>query len=109
VTAKYRNRPCTVGAEKYRSQRERDRHQELVLLQRAGQIAGLTREVPFLLVVPVTIHGRRRPAVRYYADFVYSTNTGETIVEDCKGMRTPVYNLKRHLMMSVHGIEIRET
>lgn len=109
MTAKYRNRPCTVGAEKYRSQRERDRHQELVLLQRAGHIAGLTREVPFVLADAVTIQGRKRPALRYVADYVYCTADGQQVVEDCKGMRTPVYNLKRHLMKAVHGIEIKET
>ncbi len=62
---KYRNKPCSVGSEKYRSQRERDRHQELLLLQRAGQIAGLTREVPFELAPKVKIAGenRARPAL----------------------------------------------
>jgi hypothetical protein len=30
---KYRNKPCTVGGEKYRSQREAKRHQDLLLLQ----------------------------------------------------------------------------
>jgi hypothetical protein len=109
VRRKYGNKPCEINGEKYRSQRERDRHQELVLLQRAGQIAGLTREVPFVLADAVTIQGRRRPSLRYVADYVYCTADGQQVVEDCKGVRTPVYNLKRHLMMSVHGIEIKET
>ena len=56
----------------------------------------------------MTLYGRRRPAVKYKADFRY-IEKGETVVEDVKGMRTPVYNLKRHLMKAVHGIEIRET
>lgn len=109
VKRKYGNVPCAVGGESYRSQREAKRHQELVLLERGGYIAGLTREVQFVLADAVTIQGRRRPSVRYYADFVYTTNKGEMVIEDCKGVRTPVYNLKRHLMKAVHGIDIKET
>jgi hypothetical protein len=109
MTRKYGNKPCEVGGQKYRSQRERDRHMELQLLERAGQIAGLTREVPFVLADAVTIQGRKRPALRYYADFVYCTADGLHVVEDCKGVRTEAYRVKRHLMRSVHGIEIKET
>ena len=42
---KFRNVPTIIGAEKYRSKRERDRHQDLLLLQRAGKITGLAREL----------------------------------------------------------------
>lgn len=108
---KYHNKPCQVGAEKYRSQREAKRHQDLLLLQRAGQIAGLAREVPFVLAPGVRIEGeeRARPALRYVADFVYSeVASGAVVVEDAKGMQTPVYRLKKHLLATVHGIHVRE-
>jgi hypothetical protein len=108
---KYRNKPCTIGSEKYRSQRERDRHQALLLLQQAGLIAGLVREVPFELAPGVKIDGenRKRPAVRYVADFVYSdVKAGKIVVEDAKGMQTPVYRLKKHLMATIRGIHVRE-
>jgi hypothetical protein len=108
---KYRNRPCEVGAEKYRSQRERDRHQALLMLQKAGLIAGLVREVKFELAPRVFIDGekRARPAVRYIADFVYSdVKRGRVVVEDAKGMQTPVYRLKKHLMATIRGIHVQE-
>lgn len=108
---KYRNKPCTIGGEKYRSHREARRHQELLLLQRAGKIAGLTREVAFELAPGVKIDGedRKRPAVRYVADFVYSdVQAGKVVVEDAKGMSTPVYRLKKHLMATLRGIHVRE-
>lgn len=107
---KYGNRPQTIGLEKYRSQREAARHQKLMLWQKAGHIAGLTREVPFVLAPKVKIEGekRTRPAVRYVADFVYSTADGRQVVEDAKGMQTPVYRLKKHLMKTVHGIDVQE-
>lgn len=108
---KYHNKPCQIGAEKYRSQREAKRHQDLLMLQRAGHIAGLTREVPFVLAPAVRIEGekRARPAVRYVADFIYSdARTGRIVVEDAKGMQTPVYRLKKHLLATVHNIHVKE-
>ena len=108
---KYRNKPCSVGAEKYRSHRERDRHQTLLLMQKAGRIAGLTREVPFVLAPAVKILGepRARPALRYVADFCYSdARSGIVVVEDAKGMQTPAYRIKKHLMKTVHGIDVVE-
>ena len=107
---KYRNRPCQVGTEKYRSGRERDRHQDLLILQFAGQIAGLTREVAFVLAPGIKIEGekRARPALRYYVDFLYSTADGRIVAEDTKGVSTALYRAKKHLMATVHGIHVRE-
>ena len=107
---KYRNKPCQVGTEKYRSGRERDRHQDLLMLQFAGQIAGLTREVAFVLAPGVKIEGekRARPALRYYADFVYSTADGRIVIEDSKGRATELYRAKKHLMATVHNIHVKE-
>ena len=108
---KYRNTPTSIGAEKYSSKREAARHQELLLMQKAGSIAGLMLEVAFVLAPGVLIAGetRRRPAVRYVADFVYTdARTGMIVIEDAKGMQTPVYRLKKHLMKTVHGIDLVE-
>lgn len=108
---KYRNTPTTIGGEKYRSKREAARHQDLLLLQRAGQIAELRREVPYQLAPGVKIEGetRARPAIRYVADFTWvDVATGKPVVADAKGMSTDVFRLKKHLMAVVHGIHIRE-
>ena len=105
---KYRNKPCEFNGEKYRSQKERDRHLDLIQCEKVGLIADLKREVPFVLALSVKVQGRKRPALRYIADFTYTKPLGP-VVEDCKGVRTTAYNIKRHLMMSVHGVEIFET
>ncbi len=108
---KYHNKPQTIGAEKYRSKREMARHQALLTLQRWGHISGLTREVPFELAPGTRIEGesRKRPAVRYVADFVYTdVALGRVVVEDAKGVQTPVYRLKKHLMKTIHGIDVQE-
>lgn len=86
------------------SGREAERYYELRLLERAGKISGLRRQVPYVLIPAQK--GER--ACKYIADFVYMEN-GEEIVEDCKGYRTEVYRLKRKMMLYIHGIKIRET
>lgn len=107
---KYNNKPCQVGNEKYRSERERNRHLHLLLLQRAGRISGLTREVPFVLAPGIKINRekRARPALRYYVDFLYTSDKGIMVAEDAKGKATPLYRAKKHLMATVHGIHILE-
>ena len=58
------------------SGRELRRWQELELMQRAGEIMHLVRQVPFELAPSVVLGGRRKPAIRYVADFAYWTATG---------------------------------
>ena len=93
------------------SKREALRWRELTLLQRAGEIADLQRQVKYILVpAQVDENGNvAERAVSYVADFVYrDAHSGEKVVEDAKGMRTRDYIIKRKLMRYVHGIEIRE-
>lgn len=46
---------------------------------------------------------------KYIADFVYTDNeTGQTVVEDTKGVQTKEYIIKRKLMLYLHGIRIKE-
>ena len=94
----------------YASRKEHRRANELKLLQRAGLISGLREQVRYEL-----IPAQRGPdgrvierACAYIADFVYTDQHGNTIVEDTKGMRTDVYRIKRKLMLYVHGIKIKE-
>ncbi|MCR0169837.1 DUF1064 domain-containing protein [[Clostridium] innocuum] len=47
--------------------------------------------------------------IRYIADFTYNDGNGQLIVEDAKGVKTPVYRSKRRLMAELNGIEIKET
>lgn len=107
---KYRNTPTVIGAEKYRSKREAKRHQDLLLLQRAGHIAELRREVPYQLIPSQRrSDGKAERAVIYIADYVY-VEGGKTVVEDVKSdpTKTPEYVIKRKLMLMVHGITVVE-
>jgi Protein of unknown function (DUF1064) len=102
--SKYR----AVRVGKYASKREAARALELLLLERSGAITGLREQVTYVLAPSVIIQGRKRPALRYVCDFEYERD-GVLITEDVKGVRTAVYITKRHLMKSVHGIDILET
>lgn len=86
------------------SQKEYSRWGVLRLLERAGKISDLKRQVSFELIPKQK--GER--ACSYIADFTYWQD-GKYVVEDCKGYRTEGYKIKRKLMLWVHGIKIHET
>lgn len=108
MTSKYRAKPVTIDGIRYASQGEARRHADLKLLERAGLITDLRHQVAFELAPAVSIQCRKRPALKYLADFVYR-EAGREVVEDFKGRITEGYRIKRHLMKTVHNIEIRET
>lgn len=102
------------GAKKsggYDSRKEHNRAAQLKLWQRAGVISNLREQVPFVLI-PAQRGADGKVVEReckYIADFVYTDNeTGKTVVEDTKGFRTKDYIIKRKLMLSVNGIQIKE-
>lgn len=101
---KYNNTKIRVDGRLFDSKAEAARWQELCLLERAGEITELERQVEYELIPKQK--GER--AVKYIADFRYVDHEGKTVVEDTKGVRTPVYILKRKLLLWVHGIRIRE-
>ena len=86
------------------SVKEFHRYGCLQLLERAGKISDLKRQVKFELIPKQD--GER--AVHYVADFTYYEN-GKLVVEDTKGFKTDAYKLKRKLMLWVHHIKIKET
>lgn len=92
---------------KFDSRREMERYCHLVQMEKAGLISDLRCQVVFDLAPAVVIQGRKRPALRYVADFVYRDAAGEEVIEDVKGKVTEGYRIKRHLM-AVMGIEIKE-
>lgn len=106
--SKYRNRKTVMDGIKFDSKNEALRWLELKALAKAGKISELQRQRSFELAPGVKINGRVRPPLRYIADFVYLED-GDLVVEDVKGRITEGYRIKRHLMKSIHNINIRET
>jgi Protein of unknown function (DUF1064) len=108
-------RPNKYGAIKTTdadSRKESRRLGELRLMQKGGLISCLVPQVTFLLLpAQVGPDGRKERAVTYTCDAIYVNPTG-LVVEDTKSDPTrklPAYILRRKLMLSVHGIQIKET
>lgn len=107
--SKYHSTPTEVNGIRFDSKREANRWAELRLLERAGKIEKLKRQVKYLLIPSQYRDGKciEREA-SYIADFVYYKD-GHLVVEDCKGFRTPEYKLKRKLMLERYDIRLVET
>ena len=123
-TNKYNAKKVSVDGIEFDSKKEARRYQELLLLQKAGEIYMLERQKVYELLPaqrePDTV-GKRggvikgkllERAVEYVADFVYTDKNGKTVVEDVKGFREggayAVFVLKRKLMLYRYGIKIIE-
>lgn len=121
---KYNAQKCVVDGITFDSRKEANRYCELKLLERGHVITDLRLQVEFVLIPNQYTteerygkNGRRltdkqillERKCSYIADFVYTLNeTGETVVEDAKGMRVEPYQVKKKLMLWVHGIQIKE-
>lgn len=100
--SKYGNIAVEIDGIRFASKREGNRYAELKLLAKAGEIRGLTLQPKF----ECWINGFK--VLTYFADFEYWDNNGKRFVEDAKGIRTPVYKLKKKIIEAQHLIEITE-
>lgn len=112
MSSKYFNRKLKApDGQEFDSIKEFHRWGCLRLLERAGKIQQLKRQVKFVLIPAQKDEKTGKVIERecsYVADFTYYENN-EYVVEDCKGYKTEVYRLKKKLMLWVHGIRIKET
>ena len=115
MASKYHSRKITKDGIIFDSVKEYRRFCELSLLERAGAIADLKRQVKFELIPSQRVDGKvvERPCT-YVADFVYLEKGKDGIfrlvVEDVKSeaTKTREYIIKRKLMLWRCGIRIRE-
>ena len=105
---KYHARPTfhdspIFGPVLYASKAEAKRAREIDVLHAAGEVLWAARQVRFVL--DTTPEGR---PIHYVADFLLAHADGRIEVEDVKGMKLPIYALKRAGMLRRHGIVVRE-
>lgn len=118
---KYHSKKVEFDGIVFDSKKEAKRFAELSLLETAGTISDLQRQVKYVLIPaqrePDTVGARGgikkgktiEKECAYIADFVYKDLTlNETVVEDTKGFRTKDYIIKRKLMLYIHKIRIKE-
>jgi len=118
---KFRNEPTIVDGHKFDSKREANRFTELLVLERAGEIANIELQPKFPLQVlrmidgtpthvDIKIRSKGFPNGRrcsYRADFRFQClRTGKQIVEDVKGFDDDRARFKRAVVEAVFGIEI---
>lgn len=118
---KYHSRKIIIDGQTFDSKKEYIRWCELKLLQKAGKIKDLERQVKFVLIPAqheIVWNDKKKQyengkcierECAYIADFVYhDMTTGFKTVEDTKGFKTKDYIVKRKLMLWRHGIRIQE-
>lgn len=110
--AKYNNRKVEFLGKQFDSQKEALRYAYLFELQKTGEIKNLECQVKFVLIDK----NEKFREIAYFADFVYDMGN-DIIVEDVKPDNMKwykttsayaVYNIKKKLMFSRYGIEVKE-
>lgn len=119
---KYGAKAVYIAGQRFPSKGEGERYLYLKELERIGYVRGLRLQVPFELLPAIhekkilkagprkgqAVDGRLLwPSVTYVADFVYGLPDGSAVVEDFKGVETPLFKLKRRLFYETRGITIK--
>lgn len=107
---KYNAEPTWIEGQRFASKAEAHRYAELLVLEEQGVISQLELQPRFEILHEFRdFTGRRHPATFYVADFQY-VEDGRPMVEDVKGMITPVYRLKRKFFLAQYGhLRFKET
>lgn len=103
--SKYNAKRTEVDGYVFDSKAEAGRYSVLKMLEKADgadRISELELQPKFLLI----INGKK--VGTYIADFRYIDSRGNTVIEDVKGMKTPVYRLKKKIVEALYNIEIVE-
>jgi Protein of unknown function (DUF1064) len=101
--SKYGAIPVEIDGVRFASKAEGRRYAELKLAESAGIIRDLKLQPRF----PFEIGGELM--FTYVGDFVYDdVQTKIKVVEDVKGVQTPVYKLKKKIIEKYYGIKITE-
>lgn len=120
---KFGAKRCEVHQGRHASLKECRAFMDLQLLERAGEIRNLREQVAIELAPSVVLFGRKKPALRIVIDFVYERKPGvsmarprilgvldgkviktvdlppwQTVYADAKGMETPSWRIKAHLL-----------
>ena len=120
---KYHSKKITVEGQTFDSKKEYLKFKELELLERAGKIQNLKRQVEYLLIpaqfgmMPDPKTGRMKRvclerACTYKADFTYNDESGKLHVVDVKGYKGggaySIFKIKKKLMLQSFGILVEE-
>jgi len=104
--SKYNAKKVLINGIEFDSKIEGQRYLFLLEQQKKGNINNLTLQEKFVLKIKDEV------ICTYLSDFSYTVlfdgSSASKVVEDVKGVKTPVYRLKKKLMKAILGIDIRE-
>jgi hypothetical protein len=101
--SKYHAIKTEVDGFVFASRREANRYSELKLMEYAGEIKNLELQPKY----PCLVNGVL--VCTYIADFRYTaTKRGNQVVEDAKGVKTPLYRVKKKLTEALYNVLIIE-
>lgn len=89
---------CESDGFKFASKKERKRYLELKSLKAIGEV------VFFLMQTPIHLPGN----IKYVCDYQVFWSDGTVTFEDVKGMKTPMYNLKKKQVETEYPFQITE-
>lgn len=97
---KYNNKKLENIDGKFDSKREYQEWLRLKLLEKAGLISRLERQKEFQLIPTIRTETETLRRTSYFADFFYFDNNKNVwVVNDTKGYKTDVYQIKKKLMV----------
>lgn len=99
---KFKNIKVEIDGHKFDSKGEAKYYGKKKIQLLSGELVSLELQVKYPLVVNGVNIGF------YKADFRETWKSGRVDVVDFKGLRTPVYMLKKKLMKALYGISIKE-
>jgi len=99
IRHKFKAEPTVHDGIRFASKAEGRYYGELKLRQAAGDVLFFLMQVPF----------RLPGGVKYLLDFMVFNADGTIDCVDVKGMRTPMYKLKKKQVEAMYPIEIKET
>lgn len=100
--SKYHAVPTVIDGRRFASKAEARRYGVLRLMERSGEIRGLELQPRY------SLHVNGWKLGEYRADFRYVTSDGETVVEDVKGVLTPMYRWKKKHVAAEYGVDVVE-
>lgn len=92
---KFNAKPVDDDGQHFSSKLEHRYYLHLKLLQKSGEVVFFLRQVPFHLVES-----------KYVCDYQVFYSDGTVRFIDCKGISTPIFELKKRQVESIYPVEI---
>ncbi|MNN44305.1 hypothetical protein D3C81_1585890 [compost metagenome] len=101
MRSKYGAKKTQVDNINFHSQAEAKRYRELMLLKRAGEVVEVVLQPVYTLMEGKVnkATGKKISSIKYKADFLVTYADGHQEIEDVKGFKTAVYQLKKRMFM----------